>query len=163
MFSDIQNVLFPPLGRNQGCIERKHMMAIFHGMSWLNFPELTCLLGFHSIANRDWEKEMGAFTFLKPLLGNGVTVRDLSQLGWPWTQSLLPQKSSLLQTQFPGAWRHWLLQQTPSQCPSALVVMVFCCVRHCWGSTICSDSGSSFLVLFAVGIWLKLKSIPLGH
>lgn len=45
------------------------MMAIFHGMSWLNFPERACLFGFYGIASRDWEKEMGAFTLPEGSVG----------------------------------------------------------------------------------------------
>lgn len=48
---------FHPWGGTQGWVERKHMMAIFHGTRWLTFPECTCLFGFYSIASREREKD----------------------------------------------------------------------------------------------------------
>lgn len=152
---------FHPWGRNQGWVERKHMMAIFHGTSRLTFPERTCLFGFYSIASREREKETvpSLFRRLGWLMVShqrfvlaGMTLGSVSfsteiitiTKALPWILKALALTTNTKAV--PNCTCHGLLlcQTLPG-------------INHMlglWGS---------FLVLFAIGMSLKLKSVPLRH
>lgn len=124
--------------------ELKHMMAIFPGTSWLTFLKCTCLFGFYSIVSREWEKEMVP-SLLRRLGWETVSHQRFVLVGMTLGSVSFATEIITITKALPWTPKaRGFLQQTPRQCPTALVVMGFCCVRHCQGSTICCDSGVHF-------------------
>lgn len=81
--------------------------------------------------------------FRRPVVGEGISVAVA-------TSPLLP-KQSVSQKHFPET-RGWPLHQSRSVCPPACVVLVNGCFSHCWGCTICCQTGRTAPELFAVVI-----------
>lgn len=137
---------FHPWGGKQGWVERKHMTAIFHGMSCLTFLELACLFGLFSIASRRWEKEMGALILLEAFVGKWCNIQRFVLVRVTLGSVSSATEVITITKTFP-----W----SPKASPTVLVIMGFCCGPPLLWSAICWDTESLVLVLFAVGMWLK--------
>lgn len=153
---------FHPWGGNRGWVERKHMMAIFRGMSCLTFLERTCLFGLFSIASRWWEKEMDALILLEAFVGKWYHVQRSVLVGVTLGSVSSAMEVITITKAFPWSPKAGSYTDTKAG-PNALVIVGFCCCPPLLCSTICWDTGSLVLVLSAVGMWLQCEPVLLGH
>lgn len=153
---------FHPWGGIQGWVERKHMMAIFHGTSWLTFPGCTCLFGFYSTASKEREKDMVSSLFRR-LGWEMVSHQRFVLVGMTLGSVLCHRnhhyyKSASLGPKSPALTTNTKAVPNCTCCHGLLL-----CQSSAWGSVVCLGLWNSSLVLFAVGISLTLKSVPLRH
>lgn len=136
------------------------MMAIFHGTSWLTFSECTCLFGFYSIASREWEKDMVSSLFQR-LDWEMVSHQRFFLIG----MTLISSQSFAIERTITKALS-WILKALALTTNTKAVPNCTCCHRLLLCQTLLGINHllglwGSFLVLFAIGISLKLKSVPL--
>lgn len=145
---------FHPWGGNQGWVERKHMMAIFRGMSCLAFLECTCLFGLFSIASRWRETEMGTFILLVAFAGKWCHIQRFVLVEDTGLSVLCHGSHHYHKSIFPWSLQAGSYTDTNAD-PIVLVIMGFCCSPPLLWSTVCWDARRLVLVLFAIGMWLK--------
>lgn len=117
---------FHPWGGNQGWVERKHMMAIFHGMSCLTFLECTCLFGLYSTASRRGEKEMGALILQEAFVGKWCHIQRYVLVGVTLSSVFSAMEVIAITKAFPWSLKAGSYTNAKAG-PTALVIMGFCC------------------------------------
>lgn len=148
MFSDLQSVLFPPLERNSELKGNTRWPFLWHELGNSFWKGHVCL--DFMACSKDWQEDMGAVGLLRPLLGNGVTFRDVS-LSWGDLGSLsLPMESITIKS-LSWSWEAGSSneRQHSAQWPLSWAIVLLDIAGE---TIICWDSGRSVLGVF----WIDL-------